>query len=131
LADLNWEILRLRRAVASALEISFKKGLYETFKAVLPMMDSIRAEHLADLWYEDRDSLKSELAEYGLEADHVVGQVFLLRCDELEKMQRMLTATEIRRAAIVRSLDEYRVMSQGSIQAIPAEQVPLLPGSSG
>src|ERR1700732_3959639 len=43
LADLNWEILRTRRAIASLLNISFKQALFETLIRVLPRSEQMRA----------------------------------------------------------------------------------------
>jgi hypothetical protein len=34
LADLNWEMMRIRRAIASLLNVEFKRALYETLKRV-------------------------------------------------------------------------------------------------
>jgi hypothetical protein len=80
-ADLSWEILRLRRAKASVLEIFFKEALAGVFVDVLPGYRRLlthegteaqskqfrKAEALADAWYEgpeEQERVKSELAKY-------------------------------------------------------------------
>ena len=124
IADLSWEILRLRRVIASVLKISFREALADVFANVLPrrsltpnsdtmINDFSKAAALADAWYAgpgQQEKAKSALAKYGLDAQAVVGQAFILRCDELEKMERMLAAAEIRRSAIIRMFNESRAM---------------------
>jgi hypothetical protein len=147
LADLNWEILRLRRAIASILEISFKEALAGVFVDVLPGYRRLltlegteaqsiqfrKAEALADAWYdgpEEQERVKSELAKYGLDPEGVVGQAFVLRGAELEKMDRMLTAAEMRRTAVMHGFNEYRVLTSVRQSAvIDAKQVTLIPES--
>jgi hypothetical protein len=74
--------------------------------------------------------VKSVLAKHGLDSEAVVGQAYVLRCAELEKMDRMLTAAEMRRTATMRTFNEYRAMSLVPPSAvIDAEQIPLLPKS--
>ena len=100
IADLSWEILRLRRVIASVLKISFREALAAVFANVLPRRSLTpnhfsKAAALADAWYagpEQQEKAKSALAKYGLDAQAVVGQAFILRCDELEKIERMLAA---------------------------------------
>jgi hypothetical protein len=118
LADLNWDILRIRRAIASLLEISFKPALVETFRRVLPSTARYSgADALADQWYADpgneatavgRSGVVDILAEHGLQPESVVGQAFALRSGELEMMERMLTSVERRRSMIMRELEVYR-----------------------
>jgi hypothetical protein len=86
IADLGWEILRLRRAMASVLEIAFKEALAGVFVDVLPGYRRLlthegseaqskqfrKAEALADAWYEGpegQERVKSELAKYGLDPE--------------------------------------------------------------
>jgi hypothetical protein len=51
LADLNWEILRTRRAIASLLNISFKPALFETLIRVLPSSERSNANEIAEQWF--------------------------------------------------------------------------------
>jgi len=95
LVDLSWEILRLRRAIASVLRIASKEALAEILMQVLsgPRRSRLpqgcealsklysKAEGLADAWYEgpeQQQKVKSTLAKYGLDAQSVVGQAFLI-----------------------------------------------------
>jgi hypothetical protein len=147
LADLSWEILRFRRAIASILRIASKEALIEILTQVLPgprrsrlpqgcealsQLDS-KAEALADAWYEgpaQQEKVKSTLAKYGLDAQTVVGQVFVIRCNELEKIQRMLTDTESKRDAIIRNLNASRAMLPvRTNQLVETKGVPLLPAA--
>jgi hypothetical protein len=141
LADLNWDILRMRRAIASLLNISFKPALIEIMLRLLPSYgrDQI-ARELAEQWFATaevervigRGKVIDTLAKYGLEPDSVVGEAFALRCHELEKMEHMLTSAERRRNAIMRELQVHRESLKISREAsneimIDAEPTQLLP----
>src|ERR1700722_16281391 len=92
LADLNWDILRIRRAIASLREISFKPALVDTFRKVFPSSTRYSdADALADQWYADPGSetaatgrfrVMDALADHNLEPESVVGQAFALRSRE-------------------------------------------------
>ncbi|MGP0093062.1 MAG: hypothetical protein ACLPKB_24435 [Xanthobacteraceae bacterium] len=137
LADLNWDILRIRRAIVSLLDISFKPALAQTLKTVLPTPERYRnSEPLADQWFADTDDemvtgrsrVLDTLAKYGLAPESVVGQAFALHSDKLEKMERMLTSAERRRNAIARELQAHRQSSASRRecdQTIDAEPAPL------
>ena len=92
-----------------------------------------KVEALADAWYEGPEGqkrVKSELAKYGLDPEAVVGQAFVLRGDELEKIDRMLTRVEVRRTAMMQGFNGYRATwPVGQIAAIEPQQVPLIPAS--
>src|SRR5262249_11827184 len=83
LADLNWEILRLRRGIAGVFEISFRGALVEMLKAVRPGGDPYdwEVEELVSKWYKGstaRNELKSELTKHGLDPESAISQTFLL-----------------------------------------------------
>jgi hypothetical protein len=70
------------------------------------------------------------VAKYGLDPEAVVGQAFVLRGDELEKIDRMLTRVEVRRTAMMQGFNGYRATwPVGQIAAIEPQQVPLIPAS--
>jgi hypothetical protein len=138
LADLNWEILRIRRASASVLRTSFKAALRETLMRVLPMPDGyFTATQLCEQWFATEMSANiagqtkvlDTLSTYRLEPDSVVGQAFVLRYSELEKMERMLISAERRRDAVMRELQLHRQSASAdkpSNQTIDATPTQLL-----
>ena len=52
--------------------------------------------------------MKSELAKYGLTAEAIVAQTYVLRRDELAMLHRLVAAAEARRDTITRNFNEYR-----------------------
>jgi hypothetical protein len=104
-------------------------------KAVHPGGDPYdwEVENLASKWYEgstQRKELKSELANYGLDPESAISQALVTRCNELEKMERMLTSVEAKRNAMMRFFDDCRAMAPVMRnQIIDSEQAPLLPAS--
>jgi hypothetical protein len=115
IADISWEIFRHRRAIANVFAISFKTALRAVLNDVLPEFDryDATAERLAQAWFEgpqEQEKVKSELAKYGLSAEAIVAQTYVLRRDELDKLHRLLAAAEARRDAITRNFYAYRAM---------------------
>jgi hypothetical protein len=143
LTDLGWEILRLQRAKSNVLKIAFKDALAAIFVDVLPgsrrsvipgaayLDHSNEAGARADQWFEgskERAAVKSELAKYGLDAEAIVAQTFIVRGNDLECLDRMVTTAVARRTRIIRDFNEHRAMlSLRRPALIEPEQVPLLP----
>jgi hypothetical protein len=116
LADLTWDIGRIRRVLTSMLNISFKSGLQGTLRAVIPFVATLPREDevLAESWYDvsaGKGKVASTLARYGLSADAAEGEAFARRLDEIERMQRLIISAESRRNMIMRELHVYRESS--------------------
>ena len=135
LADTTWEIFRHRRAIVNVFAISFKTALTAVFNDVLPEFDRYHTvQGLAQAWFEgpqEQEKVKSELAKYGLTAEAIVAQTYVLRRDELHELHRLLAVAEARRIGIIRSFNEYLAMSSlGQKPVVEAEQVALVPNSA-
>jgi hypothetical protein len=135
LADISWEILRHRRAIANVFAISFKTALRAVPTDVLPEFDCYHtAKELAQAWFkgpQEQEKVKSELAKYGLTAEAIVAQIYVLRRDELDGLHRWLAVAEARRLAIIRNCNEYRAMSSlRQKPVVEVEQVALVPNSA-
>jgi hypothetical protein len=134
MTDISWEILRHRRAIANLFAISFKRALRAVLTDVCP--DNLYHEtvRLAQAWFErpqEQEKVRFELAKYGLTAEAIVAQTYVLRRDELDKLHRLLAVAEARRDAIIRNFNEYRAMSSlGQKPVAEVEQVALLPNSA-
>src|SRR5262249_42554975 len=141
LADISWEIFRHRRAIANLFEISFKTALKAVLTDVLPeegckpwfdYYDTVKG--LAQAWFEgpqEQEKVKSELAKYGLTAEAIVAQTYVLRRDELAESHRLLAVAEARRTEIIRNFNEYRAMSSlGQKPVVEVEPVELVPNSA-
>ena len=135
MTDTSWEIFRHRRAIANLFAISFKTALASVLTDVLPELDRYHTvKELAQAWFEgpqEQEKVKSELAKYGLTAEAIVAQTYVLRRDELAMLHRLVAAAEARRDTITRNFNEYRAMSSlGQKPVVEAEQVELVPNSA-
>ena len=121
--------------------ISFKTALKAVLTDVLPeegckpwfdRYDAVKG--LAQAWFEgpqEQEKVKSELAKYGLTAEAIVAQTYVLRRDELAMLHRLVAAAEARRDTITRNFNEYRAMSSlGQKPVVEVEQVELVPNSA-
>jgi hypothetical protein len=112
IADMDWQIQRLRRAITSVLDITYKEALEKVLREFCPkrsVEEYYEIKTLVEKWYEgpaQRDQVKSVLSKYNLSSETIIGQAFVLRCVELEKMERMLTAAEVKRNAFIRAFDD-------------------------
>jgi hypothetical protein len=138
IADISWEILRHRRAIAGVFAITFKKALAMIASDVLRTnrLDPgrLQANALAESWFEgadQREQVKSQLAKYGLDAQAIVAQTYILMADALDKLHRLLALAEARRTAVARNFHEYRAMSPvRESPVVDAEEVALVPSSA-
>ena len=141
MTDTSWEIFRDRGAIANLFAISFKTALKAVLTDVLPeegckpwfdRYDAVKG--LAQAWFEgpqEQEKVKSELAKYGLTAEAIVAQTYVLRRDELHELHRLLAVAEARRIGIIRSFNEYLAMSSlGQKPVVEVEQVELVPNSA-
>jgi hypothetical protein len=92
------------------------------------------AKRLTQAWFEcsqEQKKVKSELAKYGLSAEAIVAQIYVLRGDQLDKLHRLLAVAEARRIGITRNFNEYRaVSSSGQKPVVEVEEVALVPNSA-
>ncbi|MGP0088738.1 MAG: hypothetical protein ACLPKB_02060 [Xanthobacteraceae bacterium] len=113
LADLTWEVARMRRAVTSMLNVSFKSGLRGTLREVIPFVATMppESEVLAEAWYDassGKGKVAATLAKYGLGAEAAEGEAFARRLGDVERMQRLIISAESRRNMIIRELQVHR-----------------------
>ncbi len=134
IADISWEILRHRRAIASVLAISFKKALVSVIEETLPLHISYKIKPMANGWFErpkTQAKIKSELAKYGVGPDAIVAQCYSMNRENLDKLHRLLALAEGRRTAITRNFNEYRAMSSLSEKpVIDSKEIALVPDSA-
>jgi hypothetical protein len=113
LADLTWEVARMRRAMTAMLNVSFKSGLRGALHAVIPFVATLppQPEVLAEAWYDassGQGQVAATLAKYGLSAEAAEGEAFARRLGDIERMQRLIISAESRRNMIVRELHAHR-----------------------
>jgi len=125
LADLIWEIRRHRLDITSILDAAFKPALKSVLKSMeVPSFDPtglvslekseasfLEKELFADQWYgspDDRTLVSARLAKYGLDAESVAGQAFVLRQEEIRTLEILIERAELRRDRILREIGFYR-----------------------
>ena len=122
IAELHWDILRLRRckvaiinselrpALASLLDrLSRKPGDPQEGDLLYSM--STEAENLAKQWFTDKAGKKqvSELlGQFQLDESAIEAEAIRRSAADLEKIDRMLASLESRRNRVLRHIAEYR-----------------------
>jgi hypothetical protein len=136
LADLSWDVLRKRRAIADILDTSLRAALQALLRSADPnfmlepqqLLDfACNASRNADMTAR----LKYQLTRFGFDLESALGQAFLLRCDELEKLERMLASAEARRARAIRNFHDYRSMRSARLSLIEATAASVVPDDGG
>jgi hypothetical protein len=117
-ADLTWEVLRLRRLKASLLLTCAHAGLVRVLK---PLVGSTEAEQLAAAWAK-RDAaavakVKSLLAASELTVDAIMAETLTLKLEQTERFEAMIAVAEARLAAALREVDRHRATLAGALRA--------------
>ncbi|HMF06873.1 MAG TPA: hypothetical protein VKE72_07665 [Methylocella sp.] len=109
IVDLVWEAFRLRRLKAHLMTAVAHKGLSEILEPLIGWKD---ARNLAEAWAaRERSAIKQAdelLASAGLTMDAVMAQSLSLKLNDIERIDRMIAAAEMRRNAILREIDRHR-----------------------
>ena len=134
IADISWEILRHRRAIASVHAISFHEALRNVIEEALPGLVSLDIKPMVYGWFDKpkiQTKIKSELAKYGIGLDAIVAKSYSMNRDTLDRLHRLLALAEARRTAIIRNLNEYRAMASLSEKpAVDPKEIALVPSTA-
>jgi len=109
IVDLVWEVNRLRRLKTGLMAAAAHEGLAGLLGPLLP---DCNVKALAEGWAardgKAVEKVEAALAGAGFTLDHVAARTFAARLYDFERIDRMLTAAEQRRAAALRELDRHR-----------------------
>ncbi len=108
LADLGWEILRLRRVKANLLGISKCQGMTEVLRGLGEEFPAILARRWAACQPTAIGDVNERLSGAGLGVDAVMTGALAARIAEYERVDRMLASAEARRAATLCALEQRR-----------------------
>jgi hypothetical protein len=117
LTDLIWEIRRLRWQKTLILEAASKPALKALLKSteVCTVIKSVtecdEEEIFADkLWRspEERAEVYDRLAKYGLDAESIAAQAFVMRQNEIRIIDMLIERAERRRDRILREIGSFR-----------------------
>jgi hypothetical protein len=120
IAALVWDIMRLRRLKAGILNNAYQKALknilsqlfYDPDKNAQDNTHRIKADKLACKWFtssEAKEEVAKLLGQRQLDQDSIVAEAFRLTAPELERIDRMMTLSEVRRERALGSIADYRL----------------------
>jgi hypothetical protein len=140
-AALIWEILRLRRYKTAIINSSRLAALQGILMQLLYSGDfefayihAQAAEKLARDWFKKK-SAKTKVATllriFGLDEGAIEAEAFRLCAEDLERLERLLTAQEVRRDKVLRLIAEYRQvfskqLRQAGDRILDNDDVPFL-----
>ena len=108
IADLIWDVARLRRLKASLMATAARDGMKQVLQ---PVMEG-NAEWYAHAWARRQEDalpkVEEALGRLGATMDHVSARTFAARIADFERIARMLMMAEARRAAALAELDRHR-----------------------
>jgi len=110
IAELDWQVSRLRRLQASLMTATAYEGLQKVLEPLLePYPQQV---DLARAWAaRDKAAIKRVdelLASAGLTMNAVMAHTFCTYLNELERIERMIASAEARRDAILREVELHR-----------------------
>ena len=109
--ELSWEVARLRRMKAEFLNSSAHRGLRKLLDGLLGWKES---QDLTARWAgRDPDAVKlvaSSLAAAGMTMGTVMAQTLAASINEVERIDRLTAAAELRRNAVLREIADYRAV---------------------
>ncbi len=106
--NLVWETLRLRRLRAALVHISTHRRLLEMLKSPEP---ATARKLITDWALRAPDAVAdvdAALAGGGKTIDEVTAEIFALKIDEIERIDRMVAGAEARRNVDLREIDRHR-----------------------
>jgi hypothetical protein len=121
IVDLTWEVIRLRRLLASLMMANAHKGLS---KILAPLVGHSEAETLAEASAvhksDEAEQVDKTLASAGLSMDAVMAQTLSHKLDDIERIDHMTAIAEARRNATLREIDRHReTLGQKLRRAVP------------
>jgi hypothetical protein len=107
--DLSWEVGKLRRMKAEYLNSSAHRGLRKLLDGLLGWKDG---QDLTAQWTaRNPDALKlvaGSLEAAGMTMNTVMAQTLAASINEVERIERLTAAAELRRNAVLREIADYR-----------------------
>jgi hypothetical protein len=111
--DLFWEETRLRRLKTSLMTSSAYKGLEELLRPLIgSRSDPLSFRHLVDGWAaHDASAIERAdeiLTSANMTMNDVMAQTLSVVLNDIERIDRMIAVSEVRRSAILREIDRHR-----------------------
>ena len=116
-ADLTWEVLRLRRLKVGLLLACAHAGLARVLRPLI----GDEAEKLASAWAkrepEAMKKVESLLKQSELTVDGITAETLTVKLDQIERFEAMIAAAEARLGAALREVDRHRAALGDALRA--------------
>ncbi len=123
-ADLTWDVVRLRRLKAGLFTVAAGDGMADILSGLEQY--AIRGELKAKEWAARKPAavaeVNTQLSAAGLDMGDVATSTFAARIDQFDRIERMLAAAEVRRAAALHAIDNRRAADRARAAAEEAER---------
>jgi hypothetical protein len=144
-AILLWEILRFRRykvVIMKHARLAALQGILEQLLSAQdyeqPYLKHSDAEDLARSWFDDKKAqtrVAKLLRKFQMDEVAIEAEAFRLQAEDLDRLDRMLTALELRRDRALRLIAEYRQLLSKQLReagdlVLDNDDVPRLVASS-
>jgi hypothetical protein len=123
-ADLTWDVVRLRRLKAGLFTIGAGDGMRQILCGL--EKHAITGQLKARDWAARKPAavaeVNTQLSAAGLDMGDVATSTFAARIDQFDRIERMLAAAEVRRAAALHAIDNRRAAERLRAAADDAER---------
>ena len=132
-ADLTWDVVRLRRLKAGLFTIGASDGMTQILCGLekYPINGQLRARDWAARKPAALAEVNTQLSAAGLDMSDVATSTFAARIDQFDRIERMLAAAEVRRAAALHAIDNRRIADRARAAAEAAERAAVPPIAVG
>jgi len=132
-ADLTWDVVRLRRLKAGLFTVGAGDGMKQILRGMEQYVSSV--EPKARDWVARKPAalveVNTQLSAAGLDMGDVATSTFAARIDQFDRIERMLAAAEVRRAAALHAIDNRRAAERARAAAEEAERAAVPPIEAG
>ena len=131
-ADLTWDVVRLRRLKAGLFRVGASDGMAEVMRGLeAPIVGRAKLRGWAARDPVAVAAVNSQLSAAGLDMGDVTTGTFAARIDQFDRIERMLAAAEVRRAAALNAIDNRRAAERVRAAAEEAERDAAPPVEEG
>ena len=131
-ADLTWDVVRLRRLKAGLYTVGAGDGMAEILGGLeAPVLGRAKAREWAARKPAALVEVNTQLSAAGLDMGDVATSTFAVRIDQFDRIERMLAAAEVRRAAALHAIDNRRAADRARAAAEAAERAAVPPIEAG
>ena len=122
-ADLTWDVVRLRRLKAGLFAVGASDGMTQ----ILCGLESMRSRDSSRRGTGRRAKpaalaeVNTQLSAARLDMGDVATSTFAARIDQFDRIERMLAAAEVRRAAALHAIDNRRAAERARAAVPPIE----------